>query len=507
MEKVAVFDLFSGPGGLGEGFSAFKDENQESPFQIVLSVEKDVSAHKTLTTRAFFRKIANNPKKRDLYNKYVRAQITREELFEACPEEAHEARTETLHGPKSLGKDNALIHGRIREISNSHKGPKILIGGPPCQAYSLAGRSRNAGNDKYNAEDDERHFLYKEYLSVLAILQPDIFVMENVRGILSSKVDGKLIFPDILKDLKNPFRGKKNYQGNTYKVFSLVEPSDFLNEDIDPKNFLIKTENYGIPQARHRVILLGIKQPSEIIPDILKTKNEYVTVQETIGDLPLLRSGFSKIKDNDLKWNECVINLLETAKNIVKAKFPAVKLSSLSVAPHPNLNRSSTKATYELTSLPTHLRDWITDTSLNYIANHETRGHLEADLLRYSFSATYAIITNGTSPKARDYPDALAPSHKNWNSGKHADRFRVQPANKYATTITSHISKDGHYFIHYDPQQCRSFTVREAARIQTFPDNYIFEGNRTNQYVQVGNAVPPYLALQIAEILHKVLLT
>jgi DNA (cytosine-5)-methyltransferase 1 len=153
------------------------------------------------------------------------------------------------------------------------------------------------------------------------------------------------------------------------------------------------------------------------------------------------------------------------------------------------------------------LRDWITDTSLNYIANHETRGHLEADLLRYSFSATYAIITNGTSPKARDYPDALAPSHKNWNSGKHADRFRVQPANKYATTITSHISKDGHYFIHYDPQQCRSFTVREAARIQTFPDNYIFEGNRTNQYVQVGNAVPPYLALQIAEILHKVLLT
>ena len=150
----------------------------------------------------------------------------------------------------------------------------------------------------------------------------------------------------------------------------------------------------------------------------------------------------------------------------------------------------------------------MNDGRLTVLTGHESRGHMPSDLRRYFFASIFARV-KGQTPKLADFPETLLPNHKNVAQGRagkmFSDRFRVQLANQPSTTITSHISKDGHYYIHHDPLQCRSLTVREAARLQTFPDNYKFEGPRTSQYHQVGNAVPPYLARQIAEIIAEVL--
>jgi DNA (cytosine-5)-methyltransferase 1 len=151
--------------------------------------------------------------------------------------------------------------------------------------------------------------------------------------------------------------------------------------------------------------------------------------------------------------------------------------------------------------LPADLRDWLIDPNLDVVVQHETRGHIPDDLGRYLFAAAWAASGRNVSPKLAEFPDFLQPKHRNRSTGDFADRFRVQCAGRPSTTVTSHISKDGHYFIHPDPMQCRSLTVREAARLQTFPDNYVFSGPRTAQYHQAGNAVPPFLAKQIAEAL------
>ncbi|ENF8746708.1 DNA cytosine methyltransferase [Vibrio fluvialis] len=514
-DEVLVIDLFAGPGGLGEGVSSVRTSDGNYPFKIGVSVEREVTAHRTLTTRAFFRKIRENKSARSDYYEYVKGMISREELFALYPVESEAAIHETLEAPRELGKENKLIHERIKTLSAAHKGKKMVIGGPPCQAYSLAGRSRNAGIKNYVAEEDHRHFLYKEYLQVLSIVQPDVFVMENVRGILSAKLNGELMFPSILEDLRNPGKAAGNDESTDashgYKIYSLVKEAD------DPQNpqyskfsdFLIQSEKYNIPQARHRVILLGVRDDIKAIPGTL-TENitSVFSVENLLADLPELRSGFSKKPDSRQEWEQVITENSKYLKKILlNNSYSEKQVANLNLKPYPDMERKSTRfaGNHRSCQIPEPLKSWLIDRELNYVLNHETRGHMEADLLRYAFCAVYAQLNGGVSPKSKDFPEELAPEHANWKTGTHADRFRVQSAAKYSTTVTSHISKDGHYFIHYDPKQCRSLTVREAARLQTFPDNYFFEGNRTQQYVQVGNAVPPYLAQQIGKVVMALL--
>ncbi|CAI0994624.1 Modification methylase BspRI [Serratia quinivorans] len=516
---IPIVDLFAGPGGLGEGFSAL---NNGETFQIAVSAEKDPIAHQTLRLRAFYRLLSSSkPDKLDDYYRFCNGLTEKpysnetEDLWNKAGKEAMCIEIGSVDG-------NATLDGSIKTALDKRtpEQPWVLIGGPPCQAYSLVGRARNKGKADYKAEDDHRHFLYREYLRIIQNYQPDIFVMENVKGILSSTINGQKIFHEILKDLANPNAALGETQkGQCYRIVSLVSDQVFSNCDdpnqLDLTKYIIRAEDFGIPQARHRVILLGIREDryKEKLPKL--SRQDSVSVKDAIGGLPALRSLLSKEKDSNTLWAELVGKELQTLTEVASTSDDTVK----NLAPYLQKTASSIGCIQATGSirLPRksgdlgqtghdNLDEWLLDSHLNVWLNHETRGHRIDDLGRYGYAATFASV-HKRSPKGHkefNLP-GLAPAHKNWESGKFSDRFRVQLKDSPSTTITSHISKDGHYFIHYDPVQCRSLTVREAARLQTFPDNYFFQGGRTQQYHQVGNAVPPLLANQIADIVAEIL--
>ncbi len=386
------------------------------------------------------------------------------------------------------------VRRRITEALDGHK-KWVLVGGPPCQAYSKAGRSRMKGNPDF--EDDPRHFLYKEYLKILVDHAPPIFVMENVRGLISSKIGERYVIKDILRDLSKPTSTFGNENSDLeYRLYSLSQ-SGVMSLDADPSAFVVKAQEYGIPQARHRIFIVGIRSDIGIEPRTLEKLDERTTVKDVIGDLPKIRSRLSRLADSDDLWVETLKEVMCQPWFIYGRENGMAELTTLTEEVLTSLKQQEFENRSDRYSTPTVLKNWFGDDRLTVLLSHEARSHMESDLHRYLFAAVYAQIKQET-PKLRNFPEELLPDHKNVQPGgtkyDFADRFRVQLADAPATTITSHISKDGHYYIHYDPAQCRSLTVREAARLQTFPDNYKFEGNRTAQYHQVGNAVPPLLA-------------
>jgi DNA (cytosine-5)-methyltransferase 1 len=506
---IPVIDIFAGPGGLGEGFSALTDTTapRRRPFKIALSIEKDPIAHRTLLLRSFFRQFAGDAP--DAYYARLQRRLTTAELFDRYPQQSEAAHAEawntTLGDPTPLPELRRRIREALRPFNDD---PWVLIGGPPCQAYSLAGRSRNKGIADYRLGDDPRARLYLEYLQLIADFWPAVFIMENVRGLLSAKIDGELVFSRIIEDLCDPAaaitregRTRTNIAGHTYTLRALTREGLFPS----PADYLIKSEQFGIPQARHRIIVVGIRD--DVNGDALGTLTPQPprTVQDMISDLPKLRSGLSREEDDPRKWYRAVReslthNLPGDVKQLIRA---ATALDS-------NMDQL-TRGDDFVAGTP-HVKhpneNWFVDRRIGGFCNHSTRGHIRLDLQRYVFASCFAELRD-RSPELADFPISLLPAHQNVNTaltGSHfADRFRVQLKGRYSTTITSHISKDGHYYIHPSPAQCRSLTVREAARLQTFPDTYVFEGERTAQYVQVGNAVPPLLAKQIAALVRRLL--
>jgi DNA (cytosine-5)-methyltransferase 1 len=472
--QIPVIDVFAGPGGLNEGFSQFRDSAGLPYFASRLAAEMDSHAVATLRLRKFFRLSAN----RKTLKKYKHYVTTNDRSVLEEDEDWIASSAEVAKVELGIEEDNQRFD---KLLSSSLKGQKawVLLGGPPCQAYSNIRRWTYRTQDGFDLSNDHRAHLYQEYLRIIESFGPNIFVMENVKGILSSQ-----FFERIINDLETV-----KYKKLSYRIHSLVLPADEISR---PHDFLVKSEDYGVPQCRHRVILLGIREDIKSTPKTLKKFKQTTNVFDVLGDLPKLRSGFSKEENSNDNWQSFVeASLKKLCQELGHRTIPVDMLEQRSQSFKPSKSNDP-------------LKNFLYEDHLGFVTNHETRRHISDDVKRYAYCALYGQKF-GKSPRTSDFPLHLVPKHKNWDTGKFNDRFRVQLKEFPSTTITSHIAKDGHAYIHYDPAQARSLTVREAARLQTFPDNYHFEGPRTEQYKQVGNAVPPYLARQIAEIVHNLL--
>ncbi|QDO96647.1 DNA cytosine methyltransferase [Ferrovibrio terrae] len=536
-KTIPVIDIFAGPGGLGEGFTG---AHGAVKFDVRLSCEMDETACHTLRLRKFFHLATG--KAREAYYEAVKHPNPDGTLARQFPELWAKAAARVLN--IRLGDNNRRneLHSKIKSAIGGEN--FVLIGGPPCQAYSLVGRARRLGigDTRKNAAElkkqreeefyqDEKHGLYREYLEILAVHEPAVFVMENVKGLASARTGADAaagsVSELILRDLQNPskavsdnphlevrpwLKGKnaryRLISLSAEQIVSLGQSDMFAEKSI--RDFVLRSEVYGVPQARHRVIIVGIRADltGEIKP--LKKMAAPTSARAVLEAMPSLRSHLSKGLDDAAVWVQAIRE--QAAERLTGAGYGLGIANWVKDIAGLAATRNSGSQWYARS--PKKIKDaealqaWLHDPELNGILQHQARGHMSSDLARYLFCAAYAE-KHERSPKLSDWPSGeLRPAHRNVVVNKNgqleasgfADRFKVQGIGRQpSSTITSHIAKDGHYYIHYDPVQCRSLTVREAARLQTFPDNYFFCGNRTQQYHQVGNAVPSYLAKQIAE--------
>jgi DNA (cytosine-5)-methyltransferase 1 len=566
MKTIAAIDLFAGPGGLNEGFGRYSSEQLR--FDVKLSIEKDPVACRTLRLRAFYRQFEREAVPKAYYD-YIRGEASKLAELEAMPQwEIARRHVRQWNLGSSEGTEGYVsatdLHLAINDALRGSGGEWVLLGGPPCQAYSLIGRARMIGvgakvrkaNDAQRTEasrkerelafaDDHRHTLYREYLRVVAVHQPAAFVMENVKGMLSARlplngnvgdkhVRSPKVFDQIHKDLRDPWTAialdpdvenlkelnQRFKRGDhTYRLYSFVMSADDAWAGLDGKEFLIKAEEFGVPQARHRVILLGVRTDLKSTHKPLETVKEHVSVRTAIKEMPRLRSGISRKDaktinrlggDTASNWHAALRDAVEVIVEDTADKKLRKTLKQYVTDAESAIERGGAfvKCKDTLSELPSTLRQFIRDPEIGGVIQHVSRSHMASDLARYLFLAAAANkqkVEDQQTPTLYAWPKSLLPKHANVRHqgpkrvvDGFTDRFRVQVWDRPSSTIMSHLQKDGHYFIHPDPAQCRCLTVREAARLQTFPENYFFEGNTTQQFLQVGNAVPPYLAVQLA---------
>lgn len=403
-DKLTFIDLFAGAGGLSEGFI-------RAGYEPIAHVEMDKAACLTLKTRMVYHELSRR-KKLDIYESYLKGEIDRSTLYQSVDKEI----LDTVINTEIGGINNKPLFKKIDGLVNERE-VDFIIGGPPCQAYSLIGRAALGKKVK----KDKRNFLYKEYAKFLKRYKPKYFVFENVPG-LKSAGDGK-IYNDI----------KKLYKKIGYTL----------------DDRLLNSWDFGVVQVRERLIIIGWRDDIKFkYPEFKKINNAH-TVNDIFADLPSLKPGDAK---RTMKYNDG-------------------------------------KPSEYLTS--TGIRN-----GLDYVTLHIARPHNARDRAIYKMAIEMA--EQGIRIKNDMIPEEKRTQK---NIVDFLDRFKVVCERPH--TMIAHIAKDGHFFIHPDKKSLRSISVREAARIQSFPDNFFFEGvienqNRTASFRQIGNAVPPLMAYQIA---------
>jgi len=391
-------DLFAGAGGLSEGFIRHN-------FSPIAHVEMNKLACDTLTTRVAFHYLrANNLEQ--LYHQYLKGEISRTKLLNFIPQP-------TLDSVINVEISDKTIIDIFSKINKQVKDEKIdlIIGGPPCQAYSIVGRAR----DPKNMENDPRNFLYKLYVKFLKEYKPKMFVFENVPGIMSAK-------------------NGEHFE----KIKSAI--SD-IGYSFDYK--ILNAKDFGVLQDRKRVIIIGWQNELKLnYPHFERINHNHKILTDLFSDLPDLQNGQGSL--GTVYYEKPITEFLKS----------------------------------------TRIRNGI-----NFTTQHIARPNNENDLEIYRIAVE--LWKDHKRLNYSSLPERLI-KHKNTTS--FTNRFQVVNGEGISHTVVAHIAADGHYYIHPDVNQNRSITVREAARIQSFPDDYFFEGGRTAAFKQIGNAVPPLMA-------------
>lgn len=414
--SLNFIDLFAGAGGLSEGFV-------RAGYSPIAHVEINEAACYTLRTRIAYHYLKDN-NKLDIYILYLKGKIDRDKLYSYVPIELLDS---AIH--RGIGEEeNPFIFDQINRQLGERQEVDMIIGGPPCQAYSLVGRARCEDNMRR----DPRNFLYVQYAKYLEKYNPKLFVFENVLGLKSA---GSGVY---LQNMEKLFNAK----GYKIHIFS------------------VKAENFGVLQKRRRLIIIGWKD--DFVPNLPDLDNYQSLVKGSVvdifEDLPFLQAGEGV--DKYVGYTSIRNKYLEASR----------------------------------------IRN-----GLEVLTHHVARPHIDRDKEIYRI----AVDKWNNGQERLDYndlPDRLK-THNNRTS--FIDRFKVVASDLHAShTVVAHIAKDGHYYIHPDSSQNRSISVRESARLQSFPDDFYFEGvkegaNRTAAFTQIGNAVPPLMGEMIAQELLK----